>query len=73
MQKAYKDIYTDVYKIHARYGRITPDKRDDAYWEAVIKETGEYSEANPGPFVVDMLIAMSNELERQGSGADGNG
>ena len=66
MQKTYKDIYTDVYKIHAKHGRITPDKRDDAYWEAVVKETGEYSEANPGAFVVDMLVAITNELERSG-------
>ena len=66
MKKPYKQIYDVVYAIHAKYGRITPDNRDDAYWEAVIKETGEYSEANPGTFVVDLLVAMMNELEREG-------
>ena len=66
MQKAYKDIYTDVYKIHAKYGRIDTDERDDAYWEAVVDETGEYSKANPGEFVADLLVAMLGELERQG-------
>ena len=66
MKKPYKQTYDEIYAIHAKYGRITPDKRDDAYWEAVIKETGEYSEANPGAFVVDMLVAMTNELERSG-------
>ena len=66
MQKAYKDIYTDVYKIHAKYGRIPADKRDEAYWEAAIKEADSYSEANPGAFVADLLVAMTNELERGG-------
>ena len=66
MKKAYKDIYTDVYKIHAKYGRISPDNRDDSYWEAVVMEVSEYSEANPGTFVIDLLAVMLDELERSG-------
>ena len=66
MNKPYKDIYSDIYKIHAKYGRISPDKRDDSYWEAVVMEVSEYSEANPGAFVIDLLVAMTNELERSG-------
>ena len=66
MKKPYKDIYTDIYKIHAKYGRVPSAKRDDNYWLAVIKETDVYSEANSGQFVVDLLVAMTNELEREG-------
>ena len=93
MQKAYKDIYTDVYRIHAKYGRIDTDKRNDAYWEGLIKEVGNYwqellkgvesySEASRYNFASDLLVAMMNELERQGmmneierqgSGDSGNG
>ena len=65
MKKPYKQTYDEIYAIHAKYGRITPDNRDDAYWEAVVDETGKYSKANPGGFVADMLVAITNELERQ--------
>ncbi|MDR1330212.1 MAG: hypothetical protein LBK23_11490 [Oscillospiraceae bacterium] len=63
MNRVYKDTYEDVYKLHAKFGRVRPETRDRTYWECVIAEARAYSKAHGDRFTTDLLVAMFDELE----------
>lgn len=58
----YWNIYKDVWNFHKKYADV---KEDDAYWEAVVNESGlitkQYNECN---FVRALVLAVVEELER---------
>jgi len=65
MTRAYKTTYEDVYKFHAKYGRVPPQDRGDDYWKRLADEMSEYIKARNDSFTVDLFVAATNELERE--------
>lgn len=65
MRRVFKTTYEDVYRIHAKYGRIPPQSRGDEYWRSLADEIGVYSQTHNDKFTTDMLVAVMNELKRE--------
>ena len=72
MERAYKTTYEDIYKFHAKYGRVPPMERQDKYWKSLVADMSEYSKAHADPFTTDLLVAVVNELKREYKEAQGN-
>jgi len=64
-EKQLQETYSDVLKIHIRFGRVPPMERDGAYWRDVYAELAGYSLAHGDGFTTDLLVAVVNELERR--------
>ena len=62
MARVYKATYEDVYKFHAKYGRVPPQNRDDNYWEQLASDVEAYSDDE---FTADLLVAVVSELARE--------
>ena len=60
---SYKAIYRAVFDFHGRYS--TPPQTLEE-WEAFACDIGETSSSlNNDPFAIELLIAVSNEIERK--------
>ena len=70
MTRTYKTTYEDIYKLHAKYGRIPPEDRDCDYWDSFASELTEYSKRHNDKFTSDLLVAVNNELEREYNAAN---
>lgn len=59
----YWNLYKDVWNFHKKYSNV---QTDDAYWEAVVDESVQIANRyNNCKFVRDLLLAVTNELERK--------
>jgi hypothetical protein len=65
MARIYKTVYADVYAIHAKFGRVPPDKRDDKYWDEAYSAIDLYSKAHDDRFTASLLVAVAEELDRE--------
>ena len=61
----YETIYKDVYKLHAKFGRVPLQQRGDYYWVWLADEIGAYVKAHNDTFTVALLAAVADELERE--------
>jgi len=65
MPRVYKATYEDVYNLHAKYGRVPPQDRDDGYWVSLVEEARGYGKEHGDTFTMHLLAAMLVELERE--------
>ena len=58
----YWGLYQDVWNFHKKYSKV---QTDDAYWEAVVDESGQIAKKYDNhKFVIALLLAVIDELER---------
>ncbi len=58
----YWNLYKDVWNFHKKYSNA---RADDAYWEAVVRESARIAEKyGKERFALDLLLAVTEELER---------
>ena len=58
----YWNLYKDVWNFHKKYSKV---QTDDAYWEAVVSESGAISKKYDNhKFAIALLLAVIDELER---------
>lgn len=58
----YFKMYKSVWDFHKKYSDV---KEDDSYWKSVLNESTAISKRyNECKFVVELLLAVINELER---------
>ena len=58
MARIYKTTYEDVYKFHAKFGRVPPQDRSDDYWKSLVYDMGEYSKAHDDKFTTAMTAEI---------------
>lgn len=62
----YWKIYQDIFQLHKKYFLFAGD--DDAYWSNFIHDSGiifkKYENVEEFSFVKDLLMALSDEVER---------
>lgn len=58
----YWNLYKDVWNLHKKYSNV---QTDDAYWEAVVDESGQIAKKYDNhKFAIALLLAVIDELER---------
>ena len=61
---AYGDVYRDIWEIHKKYHNrdyVNPDR----FWQELVDEISAYCKAsNNSAFIVEMLVAILQEIER---------
>ena len=58
----YWNLYKDVWNFHKKYSKV---QTDDAYWEAVVDESGQIAKKYDNhKFVIALLLAVIDELEQ---------
>jgi hypothetical protein len=72
MARVYKTTYEDVYKFHAKFGRVPPLDRGDSYWSELVEAMSAYSTAHDDKFTTALLVAVVEELEREYLAVQGN-
>ena len=59
----YWNLYKDVWNFHKKYSNV---QTDDAYWEAVVDESGQIAKKYDNhKFAIALLLAVIDELERK--------
>ena len=58
----YWGLYQEVWNFHKKYSKV---QTDDAYWEAVVDESGQIAKKYDNhKFAIALLLAVIDELER---------